>query len=255
MHRVTRRSPSSNPPGDLERPAFYALRGGGWRDLFTLLHPPYTAWHLSYVALGAAAAPTVHADRLAAALLAFFLAVGVSAHALDELAGRPLRTELSRGTLIALAVAGLTGAVAIGVAGIVVVSPLLAPLVVAGAFLVLAYNLELAGGRFHTDIWFALAWGGFPAFTGYFANALAIRPASLLVTSACVLLSLAQRRLSTPARELRRRTVEVGGEQRLADGTVLKLTRARLSAPLEGALSALWLALALLAAGLIATRL
>lgn len=242
-------------PPELERPAFYALRAGGWRDLVTLLHPPYTAWHLSYVALGAAAAPTVHADRLLAALAAFFLAVGVSAHSLDELAGRPLRTELSRGTLIGLAAAGLAGAVAIGVAGLFVVSPLLAPLVAAGAFLVLAYNLELAGGRFHTDAWFALAWGGFPAFTGYFANALAIRPAGLLVAAACTLLSLAQRRLSTPARQLRRRTVEVSGEQRLADGTVLELSRARLSAPLEGALSALWLALVLLAAGLIAVRL
>lgn len=207
------------------------------------------------MALGAAAAPVVHADRLGAALAAFFLAVGVSAHALDELVGRPLRTELKRGTLIALAVAGLAGAVAIGLAGIVVVSPLLAPLVAAGAFLVLAYNLELAGGRFHTDNWFALAWGGFPAFTGYFANALAVRPAGLLVAAACCLLSLAQRRLSSPARELRRRTAAVSGEQRLTDGTVLELTRARLSAPLEGALSALWPALVLLAAGLIAVRL
>ncbi|HXV04630.1 MAG TPA: hypothetical protein VFP23_01845 [Solirubrobacterales bacterium] len=242
-------------PSELERPAFYALRGGGWRDLVTLLHPPYTAWHLSYVALGAAAAPTVHGDRLAAALAAFFLAVGVSAHALDELAGRPLRTRLSRRTLIALAATGLAGAVAIGVAGLFVVSPLLAPLVVAGAFLVPAYNLELAGGRFHSDGWFAIAWGGFPAFTGYFVNALAVRPAGLLVAAACCMLSLAQRRLSTPARELRRRTVEVSGEQLLADGTVVELSRRRLAAPLEGALAALWPALVLLAAGLVAVRL
>src|SRR5256885_9786314 len=108
--------------GRVERPAFYALRPGRWRDLVTLLHPPYTAWHLSYVALGAAAAPHVHGDRLAAALVAFFLAVGVSAHALDELGGRPLSTALSRVTLIVLAVAGLTGAVAIGVAGVFIVS-------------------------------------------------------------------------------------------------------------------------------------
>src|SRR5947209_17763694 len=100
-------------PDRLERPAFYALRRGRWRDLVTLLHPPYTAWHLSYVALGAAAAPVVHADRLGAALGAFLLAVGVSAHALDELSGRPLRTALRRGTLIALAVLGLAGAIAL----------------------------------------------------------------------------------------------------------------------------------------------
>jgi hypothetical protein len=76
-----------------ERPAFYALRPGGWRDYVTLLHPPYTAWHLSYVALGAAAAPHLDGGRLGASVLAFFCAVGLSAHALDELAGRPLATR------------------------------------------------------------------------------------------------------------------------------------------------------------------
>lgn len=240
---------------ELDRPAFYALRSGGWRDLVTLLHPPYTAWHLSYVALGAAAAPTLHLDRLGAALGAFFLAVGVSAHALDELHGRPLRTALPEPALIALAAAGLAGAVAIGVAGAIVVSPWLAPLVVIGGLLVPAYNLELAGGRFHNDAWFALAWGGFPAFTGYFACALAIRPAGVLVALACCLLSVAQRRLSTPARALRRRTVEVRGEQRFTDGSVMELDRATLAAPLDGALSALALAVVVLAIALVLVRL
>jgi len=242
-------------PRELDRPAFYALRPGGWRDLITLLHPPYTAWHLSYVALGAAAAPVLHADRLWAALGAFFLAVGIGAHALDELNGRPLKTKLSRGTLIALALLGMVGAVAIGVIGIVTVSPLLIPLVLVGALLVPAYNLELAGGRFHNDAWFALAWGGFPAFTGYFVQSLAIHPAGILVAAACCLLSAAQRRLSTPARELRRRTESVAGEQHLTDGTVTELSVQRLADPLEGALSALWPALVLLAAGLVAVRL
>jgi hypothetical protein len=201
------------------------------------------------------AAPTLYADRLWASLGAFLLAVGVAAHALDEVVDRPLGTALSRRTLIALAVAGLAGAVAIGVVGVFIVSPLLIPLVAIGAFLVLAYNLELAQGRFHTDLWFALAWGAFPAFTGYFANALTIRPAGVLVAAACFLLSVAQRRLSTPARALRRRTAEITGTQRLADGRVVELTDARLAEPLEGALSALWLALVLLAAGLVAVRL
>jgi hypothetical protein len=221
----------------------------------TLLHPPYTAWHLSYVALGAAAAPHLYVDRLVAALAAFFLAVGIAAHALDELVDRPLRTGLSRRTLIVLAAGGLAGAVAIGSAGVIVVSPLLVPLVVIGAFLVLAYNLELGRGRFHTDLWFALAWGAFPAFTGYYVNALTVRPAGLLVAAACFLLSVAQRRLSTPARTLRRHTAAVSGTQRLSDGSEVPLTSAGLADPLEGALSALWLALVLLAAGLVAVRL
>jgi hypothetical protein len=241
-------------PRELDRPAFYALSSGGWRDLVTILHPPYTLWHLSYVALGAAAAPVIHADRLAAALVAFFLAVGISAHALDELRGRPLNTKLSRGTLIALAIVGLAGAVAMGIIGILVVSPLLVPLVVAGALLVPAYNLELAGGRFHNDAWFAIAWGGFPAFTGYFVNSLTVRPAGILVAAACCMISAAQRRLSTPARELRRRTTSVAGEQVLDDGQVIELSKQRLAEPLEGALSAMWLALVLMAIGLVAVR-
>jgi hypothetical protein len=231
------------------------LRPGGWRDLVTLLHPPYTAWHLSYVALGAAAAPTLHADRLLAALGAFFLAVGFGAHALDELNGRPLGTRLSDRTLIGLAVAGLGGAIAIGVAGLAIVSVSLAPFIAAGAFIVLAYNLELFGGRFHSDFWFAAAWGAFPALTSYWANALSIRAPGLLVGAACFGLSIAQRRLSTPVRELRRRTLAVSGEQRLTDGRALELSVASLAAPLEGALRALSLALVLMATGLVVLRL
>ena len=239
---------------ELERPAFYALRSGGWRDLITLLHPPYTAWHLSYVALGAAAAPVLHGDRLAATLGAFFLGVGVCAHALDELHGRPLATGLSDRALVALAAVGLVGAVGIGLAGLVVVSVQLAPLVAAGAFIVLAYNLELFGGRFHGDIWFAVAWGAFPAFTSYWTNALTVRPAGALVTAGCFALSMAQRRLSTRVRELRRRTVSVSGEQRLTDGHVVDLTTARLAAPLDAALAAMSLAIVLLACAAVVAR-
>lgn len=239
----------------LDRPAFYATRGGSRaRDLVTLLHPPYTAWHLSYVALGAASASAFHLGRLGAALAAFLLAVGVAAHALDELHGRPLGTGLSDRTLIALAVAGLGGACAIGIAGAVTVSATLIPFVLGGAFLVLAYDLELFGGRLHNDATFALAWGAFPALTGFWVCALRVEAPGLLVAASCALLSLAQRRLSTPVRELRRRTVAVDGEQRLADGTSVPLTAARLAAPLEGALRALWFALVLLATGLVVLR-
>jgi hypothetical protein len=236
-------------------PAFYAPRGAGLaRDLVALLHPPYTAWHLSYVALGAAAASSFQLDRLGWALAAFFLAVGIAAHALDELHDRPLRTRLSDRALIGLGVAGLGGACAIGVVGAVTVSATLIPFVLLGAFLVLAYDLELLGGRFHTDWTFALAWGGFPALTGFWVCALRVEASGLLVAAACTVLSLVQRRLSTPVRELRRRTLSVAGEQRLRDGTVVELSAARLLTPLEGALRALWFALVLLAVGLVVLR-
>ena len=239
----------------LERPAFYALRPGGWRDVVTLLHPPYTAWHLSYVAIGAAVAPKLYGDRLAAAIGAFFLAVGVCAHSLDELNGRPLGTRLSDRRLVSLAVVALAGAVAIGIVGAATVSLTVLPLVAAGAFIVVAYNLELFGGRFHSNLWFALAWGAFPALCGYWINALQLHVQGVLVAAACCMLSVAQRRLSTPARELRRRTVSVSGRQQLSDGSVVELDVARLAAPLDGALGACAFALVLLAAGLVIARL
>jgi MFS family permease len=239
----------------LDRPAFYALRPGGWRDLLTLLHPPYTAWHLSYVAFGAAAAPDVHGDRLVATLLAFLLGVGVSAHALDELAGRPLGTLLSDRVLAGMAVAGLGGAVAIGIAGMFMVSAGLAVFVAAGAFILVAYNLELFGARFHSGFWFALAWGAFPALTSYWINAQQLRIQGLLVAAGCFGLSVAQRRLSSPVRELRRHTVSLTGSQELADGSLRELDVAALAAPLDGALRACAAALVLLSAGLLIPRL
>jgi hypothetical protein len=193
--------------------------------------------------------------RLGAALGAFFLALGVACHALDELAGRPLGTRLSSKALVGMAGAGLAGAVAIGALGAVIVSVWLIPLVVTGTFLALAYNLELFGGRFHSDAWFAVAWGGFPAFTGWFVETLHVRAEGLLIALACCLLSVAQRRLSTPARELRRRTESVTGVQTLRDGREVELDVARLTAPLEATLSALWMAMVVLAVALVVGRL
>jgi hypothetical protein len=238
-----------------ERPAFYALAGGGWRDVVTLLHPPYTAWHLSYFAIGAALAPHVYVDRLLWGLAAFGLAVGVAAHALDELHDRPLQTGLSDRMLAVLACTSLAGALAIGVAGILTVSALLAPLVLVGGVFLLAYNLELWGARFHSDLWFAIGWGAFPAFTGYFVNALSISLAGLLISVGCLAMSVAQRRLSTPARELRRRTASISGVRALSDGGSEPLTLAGLLAPLDGALAAMSLGMVVVAAALLAARL
>src|SRR6202521_2163846 len=118
-------------------PAYYAPRTTGWRrDVWALLHPPYTAWHLSYVLIGASLAPTVSVVRLVATLLAFFLAVGVAAHALDELRGRLLQTESPAGVLWAAAGIGLSGADAIGLGCLYVMGWWLIPFIAMGVFFV-----------------------------------------------------------------------------------------------------------------------
>ena len=183
------------------KPAYYALRRGGWRDYVTLLHPPYTLWHLSYVAVGAAVAPHFHLDRMVWGIAAFFLAMGVAAHALDELHGRPLRTQIPSRMLVAIAVVALAGAVAIGIWAAATWGWGLLVFVGVGAVLVPAYNLELA---LHNDWGFALCWGVFPALTGFFVEAQTIRIEAVAAAAYAFALSLAQRALSTPVREARR---------------------------------------------------
>ena len=237
------------------RPAFYALAPGGWRDYVTLLHVPYTLWHLSYVAIGAALAPELEADRLLWGLAAFLLALGVSAHALDELNGHPLHTEIPSVVLIWLAVVPLIAALAIGIGAALAWTPWLLPFVAAGAFLVPAYTLELAGGRFHTDLWFALAWGAFPVLVGYLGAAETLRPEALFAAAFALLASLAQRSLSTQVRTVRRQVAQVTGTVRYRDGREELLEAAALTRAPEAALRALSLAIVALAVALVWGRL
>jgi hypothetical protein len=237
-----------------DRPSFYALSPGGWHDYVTLLHPPYTLWHLSYVAVGAALAPTLHLEWLGETLFAFFLAMGVGAHALDELNGRPLGTRIPDAVLVGLAILGVSGAVAIGVHGTIVSSQWIWAFVVVGAVLVVAYNLEPFGGAFHSDLWFALAWGGFPVVTAFFAQTGRLSVEAVLAGAACTALSAAQRVLSTPVRRLRRQVATVEGRVILHDGTIESLDPNALRAPPERALRLLSLAMPLLAVAMVIAK-
>jgi len=237
-------------------PAYYTAVGRGWRrDLWAVLHPPYTAWHLSYVVIGASLAPRLSVFRLVATLVAFFLAVGIAAHSLDELNGRPLRTALPSWVLKTAGVAGLAGAVAVGLAGIPVIGWGLVLFIALGVLFVFAYNLELLGGHMHGDFWFALSWGAFPVVTAYFAQTASISLAALAAAAGAFALSYGQRALSTPARSLRRRTRSVSGMVTMTDGSEVALTFAALLRPLEKALRAFSWAVVALAAGLLASRL
>ncbi len=237
-------------------PAYYTALGRGWRrDLWAVLHPPYTAWHLSYVVIGASLAPRLSVFRLTATLVAFFLAVGIAAHSLDELNGRPLRTAIPTWVLKTAGVVGLAGAVTVGLAGIPVIGWGLLLFIALGVLFVFAYNLELLGGHMHGDFWFALSWGAFPVLTAYFAQTASVSLAALAIAAAAFALSYGQRALSTPARSLRRRTRAVSGTVTMTDGSEVALDEAALLQPLEKALRAFSWGVVALAAGLLASRL
>jgi len=199
----------------------------------TLLHPPYTLWHLSYVAIGAAVMPPLVLWRLGGTLLAFFLAVGIGAHALDELHGRPLGTGINGILLVITAVLSITAAM---VMGLLYGGWKLVPFVVIGGLLVYGYNLELFGGVLHSDVWFALAWGAFPVLVGAYAQHWTLSLAAGVAAVAAFFLSLGQRALSTPARTLRRRVTQVAVRLTFTDGSERELSRAELLSPIERAL-------------------
>ena len=236
------------------RPAFYALAPGGWRDYVTLLHPPYTAWHLSYVVIGAALAPQWRPGILGLALAAFFLGMGIGAHALDELHGRPLQTRIGATMLVVLASASLLAAAAIGIGTALETNLWLLAFVGGGAFIAVAYNLELFGGRFHGTLWFALAWGALPVLATFFAAAGAIRAEAALAAAFAALVSWVQRVLSTPVRMVRRHVRNVSGRIELTDGTELPVTRDTLSHVPETALRLLSAAMVALAVALVLLR-
>jgi hypothetical protein len=206
------------------------------------------------VVIGACLAPHTNGPRLVATLLAFFFAVGIAAHALDELHGRPLHTTISTAWLITLGAGGLVLACALGLAGVATVGPGLIPFIVIGPLLVLGYNLELFGGWIHTDLGFAASWGAFPVLVGYFVQAERLDPTALLAALSALGFSLAQRSLSTPARALRRRVVQVDGRVMTNDGTVQELSEPLLREPLERALKSLSWAMVALALALLAAR-
>ena len=237
-------------------PAFYALdTNSRWKGYVNLLHAPYTLWHLSYVVLGASIAPSIHPDRLIGTLMAFFLAVGIGAHALDEINGRPLRTRIPRRVLAGLAAISLGVAVVLGTVAAFVVTAWLFPFVAFGIFIAVAYNLGTWNNKFHSDFWFAFSWGAFPVLTSYWINSLNLNAAAVLLACGCFTLSLAQRALSTQVRTIRREALSVEGTMQMSDGSTVNLDSSGIISTPERALSLLSLTIVVLAVGLLVSRL
>ena len=206
------------------KPAWYFVSSSSkLGDLVNLIHLPYTGMVLSFVVIGAAAAPRAYPDRLVATLAAYFLGLGVGAHALDQLEpnGSHYVQSLTRGDLAVLGAVGMTGAAAIGAYYSATVAPLLALFILAGVFFALAYALPtfIAGGLFHNNLSFAFAWGYLPYLTSYYVNSQSIAPVVLLGGLPMALAAFAEITLSRSVRRARRENLPPkaysGGERAL----------------------------------------
>ena len=183
-----------------------------------MLFLPYTGMVLSFTVIGSLLADRIYWDRIGAIMLIYFLGLGVAAHALDALGSKGLKpwgAILSRRLLAWLAFLSIAAAYTVGGYYIVTVAPWLGVIAVAEGFFLFAYNLEWFSGRFHTDGWFAVSWGGLPVLAGYVLQTNRISMSAVFMAVAMGLISLAEINASRPYKMLKRqgRLSETENEQ------------------------------------------
>lgn len=242
--------------------AWYAQTGSKTRELFTIMHLPYTSMVLSYILIGASLSPSIYLTRLILTLVAYFLGLGISAHALNELHARHWGKELNKGELEILFAVPLVGAILIGFYGMNVLyessgtplaSLVLLSFMALETFFVFAYNTNFSGGRFHSDLAFALSWGALPTIISYYVNALTITLPAVLISSAMAATAGIEINLSRWCKDFRRKSPLI--KMQFADSTELNLNTTGLIARPEKALKLIVVVVDLVACGLILHRL
>jgi hypothetical protein len=249
--------------GDSVEGAWYAQRGSKLREFYTILHLPYTSMVLSYVLIGAALSPTLFQNRLALTLLAYFLGLGISAHALNELNARHWGSALGRNDLEIAFLLPMMAALSIGLYGVYVLynasngwqfvpAGVLLLFIVLETFFLFAYNVDYSEGKFHNDVSFAFSWGFLPFLTSYYVNALTITISTVLIGLAVAATAMIEINLSRWCKDFRRRSNVA--EIRFEDDTSLRLSTGGLIGNPEKALKLIVIAVDLLGIGLLVGR-
>jgi hypothetical protein len=87
-------------------------------------------------------------------------------------------------------VAGISGGALVAIYLSWTVSIGIGILAIVAAFFILAYNLELFGGRFHNVGWFGVSWGGLTTFAGFYIQSPTITFKPLLASLMAALLGI-----------------------------------------------------------------
>jgi hypothetical protein len=189
-----------------------------FRIMLGLLFLPYTGMVLAYTVIGSMLADFIHWDRAIAIVVIYFLALGIGAHALDALGSKGLKPWGQIGSargLWGVALSAIALAYIIVIYYIITAVPFLAVFAVVEGFFLFAYNLEWFNGRFHTDGWFALSWGGLPVLAGYTMQTNRLSVTAVLMGTAMALLSVVEITASRSYKALKRasREAQIGHEQ------------------------------------------
>jgi hypothetical protein len=204
------------------KPVWYAGPDSRWGELWTMLHPPYTAMVLSFVVVGAVIVPGWSGWVLSATLAAYFLGLGVGAHFLDQIPGMGSSyvRHWPSWALWAGGLSGVAAAVGIGVVGaILVLGPTFLLFVVVQGVAALGYPLApLFRGALHRESVFAISWGSLPFLTSFYAQARTITLLSIVLACAFAGLAVAEIRLSRISRA-RRALLRAWPEDRTRPGS------------------------------------
>ena len=178
-----------------------------FRSFIGLLFLPYTAMVLAFAVIGSMVAATIFWDRVLAIVIIYFLGLGIAAHALDALGSKqtkPWGNVFTKRQLWVLAAASLVLAYLIAIYYMIRHVPWLATVAVLEGFFVFSYNLEWFGKRFHTDGWFAIAWGFLPVVAGYIIQTDTISAPALVLAASMALFSMVEIKASRPYKDLKR---------------------------------------------------
>lgn len=183
-----------------------------FRAFIGMLFLPYTGMCISFAIIGSMLSESISWDRVLSIFIIYFLALGVSAHAADNLGSKKIKpwgNFFSTFELRLMVIGGLSVSYIIGIYYIITFAPLLLIIAITEGFFLFAYNFELFNGLFHNNFWFAVSWGSLPLLAGFVIQTNSISVLSLISSIMAFLFAYTEIRISRKYKELKRKPQDV----------------------------------------------
>jgi len=183
-----------------------------FRAFIGMLFLPYTGMCISFTIIGSMLSESIAWDRVLSIFIIYFLALGVSAHAADNLGSKKIKpwgNYFSTFELRLMVIGGLSVSYMLGIYYIITFAPLLLFIAIIEGFFLFAYNFELFNGLFHNNFWFAVSWGALPLLAGFVIQTNSFSVLSLISSIMAFLVAYTEIRISRKYKELKRNPQDV----------------------------------------------
>jgi hypothetical protein len=183
-----------------------------FRAFIGMLFLPYTGMCISFTIIGSMLSESIAWDRALSIFIIYFLGLGVSAHAADNLGSKKIKpwgNFFSTFELRLMVMGGLSVSYFLGIYYIIIFVPLLSIIAIIEGFFLFAYNFELFNGFFHNNFWFAISWGSQPLLAGFVIQTNSISILSLIASIVAFLAAYIEIRISRKYKELKRKPSDI----------------------------------------------